>query len=149
MDKSSLNLQTYTDAGFADNNDTSSQLGYIMFLVDKYDYCQPLMWFSHKSKRVTKSVLGSEMMAFADGFDFSFSLKHDLQKILNQDVPLIMLTDSLSLFDVITKASTTREKRLLIDINVVSEAYPRFEINTIGFIRTQYNPADALTKVNS
>lgn len=39
LDKSLLRLQTYTDAAFADNNDTSSQLGYIIFLVDKYDYC--------------------------------------------------------------------------------------------------------------
>lgn len=68
------------------------------------------MWSSHKSKRATRSVLGSEVMAFADGFDVAYSLKYDLQVILNQQIPLVMLTGSLSLFDVVTKASATKEK---------------------------------------
>lgn len=58
-----------------------------------------------------------------------------------------MLTDSLSLFDVVTKATVTTEKRLMIDIQVVKDSYHRNEIEHISFIRSEYNPADALTKV--
>ena len=57
-----------------------------------------------------------------------------------------MLTDSLSLFDVVTKATLTTEKRLMIDIKV-KDTYHRNEIENIGFIRSEYNPSDALTKV--
>jgi hypothetical protein len=39
-------------------------------------------------------------MAFADGFDAAYSLKHDLQTILKQSVDILMYTDSMSLFDV-------------------------------------------------
>jgi hypothetical protein len=87
-------------------------------------------------------------MAFADGFDAAYSLKHDLQTILKRSVDILMYTDSLSLFDVITKSSTTPEKRVMIDLVVVREAYDRMEIAQLAFLRTNWNPADALTKVS-
>ena len=57
-----------------------------------------------------------------------------------------MVTDSLSLFDIITRASITAEKRLMIDLETMKGAYKRREIEKMGFIRTAFNPADALTK---
>jgi hypothetical protein len=87
-------------------------------------------------------------MAFADGFDAAYSLKHDLQTVLKRSVDMLMFTDSLSLFDVIKKLSTTAEKRLMIDLLVLRKAYDRMEIARLAFIRTNWNPADALTKVS-
>ena len=147
LDKNSLHLQVYTDASYATNTDKSSQLGYIIFLRDSTGQCQPMHWSSHKSKRVTRSVLGSETMALADGFDMAYMIKHDIQRMTKTKIPLYILTDSLSLFDVITKLSSTTEKRLLIDLTVVRKAYASHEIEKLGFVRTIYNPADALTKV--
>jgi hypothetical protein len=97
---------------------------------------------------VTRSVLGCETMAFADGFDAAYSLKHDLQTVLKRSIDIPMFTDSISLFDVITKSSTTAEKRLMIDLVVVREANDRMEIAQLAFFRTNWNPADALTKVS-
>jgi hypothetical protein len=96
---------------------------------------------------VTRWVLGSETTAFADGFDATYSLKHDLQTILKRSVDILKYTDSLSLFDVIKMSSTTAEKRLMIDLVVVREAYDRMEIAQLAVLRTNWNPADALTKV--
>jgi hypothetical protein len=59
-----------------------------------------------------------------------------------------MSTDSLSLFDVIIKESTTAEKRLMIDLVVVREAYDRMEIALLAFLRTNWNPADPLIKIS-
>ena len=87
-----------------------------MFLADKNDKCQPLYWSSHKSKRVSRSDLGSETMAFADAFDMKFAIKKDM---INQPLPIVMRTESLSLFGVTTKSTITAEKRLMIDIKVV------------------------------
>jgi hypothetical protein len=58
-------------------------------------------------------------MAFADGFDAAYSLKHDMQTILKRSVDILMYTDSLSLVDVVTQSFTTAEKRLMIDLVVV------------------------------
>lgn len=57
-----------------------------------------------------------------------------------------MLTDSLSLFDVIKKVSVTAEKRLMIEYSIVRRSYKCREIEKVGFVRTQNNPADSLTK---
>ncbi len=147
LDKESLQLTVYSDASFATNKDLSSQLGYFIFISDKNNLCQPIYWTSYKAKRVNRSVLGSETMAFADAFDMALVIKHDLQNIMGKVVPLSMFTDSLSLFDVLTRAKVTTERRLMIDLQTVKESYDKKEINHVSFIRSEYNIADALTKV--
>jgi hypothetical protein len=69
-----------------------------------------------------------------------------MQELLGRSVPLTILTDSKTLFDVITKASYTREKRILIDLASVREEYRRFDIDDIGLISSEENLADGLTK---
>jgi hypothetical protein len=86
-------------------------------------------------------------MALADAFDMAYALKPDIETIIKQNVPIVILTDSLSLFDVITKATTTAEERLMIDLCVVKQAYERSKVETIGFVRGEYNPADVLTNI--
>ena len=122
LDNKRLRLQVYSDASYGNNFDRSSQLGYIIFLADSNGNCQPLFWSSHKSKLVSRSVLGCETMASADAFDMAFAMKNNLRRMTSLDIPIMMLTDSLSLFDVITKAKITSEKRLIIDVKVVKDA---------------------------
>jgi hypothetical protein len=114
LDPDSLHLTVYSDASFSNNHDLSSQLGNIVFLSDKTGACSPLHYSSHKSKRDTRSVLGGEVMAFVEAFDMGRIIRHDLTPVLGQRLPITILTDSLSLFDVISKASTTAERRLMI-----------------------------------
>lgn len=57
-----------------------------------------------------------------------------------------MFADSKSLFDAITKRSQISEKRLLIDLATLRDARRRNVMNNIGFIRTEHNIADPLTK---
>lgn len=79
--------------------------------------------------------------------DYGFTLKHDLEQILDMNLPTRLDTNSKRLFDVITKNSTTTDKRLIIDIQPIREAYLCMEIHDIDWIRSEHNPADALTKV--
>jgi hypothetical protein len=85
-------------------------------------------------------------MALAEAFDIAYALKYDIEMITSYKIPILVLTDSLSLFDVITKASKTAEKRLMIDLSVLKQAYDR-RVETIVFVRTEHNPAEMLTKV--
>ena len=147
LDLCSLHLRTYADASFATNPDGTSQLGYIVLLCDERDLCAVLHYSSFKARRVTRSILGAEVYAFTDAFDCAFSFKHDLQKMLNKEIPLRMFTDSKCFFDVITKNSTMSEKRLLIDVQVARQAYERMEITEVGLITTDTNPADSFTKI--
>jgi hypothetical protein len=61
-----------------------------MFLADKHDNCQPMVWASYKAKRVTRSVLGAETMALSDVFDVAYSLKEDMQDMLQKEVPIAL-----------------------------------------------------------
>ena len=126
-----------------------SQIGYIILLVDAENKCHVLDFKSQNNKRVTRSILGAEVCAFAEAFDRAYLLKRDLEAILQQYIPLSMMTDSKSLFDVIIKCSDTTEKSLLIDLFAVREGYRRQDISNIGHIRSEFNPADSFTKLTS
>ena len=123
LEKKYLRLKIYSVAAFTNNFDGSSQLGYTVFPEDASNRCHPLFWSSHKSKRVSRSVLRSETMNLADAFDMAFTLRHDLEHMIQQSIPIIMITDSLLLFNIITKATTTTEKRLMIDLRTVYESF--------------------------
>lgn len=85
-------------------------------------------------------------MALEDAFDMACAIKHDLEELVNEMVLIVMLTDNISLFDVITKATITADERLMVDLSVVKDAYRKNEIEPVGFIISKYNGADALTK---
>jgi hypothetical protein len=149
LELETLRIVAYSDASFANNDDLTSQLGFIVFLTDGTGRCNLVHASSHKCRRVTRLILGGEVLAFADAFDYAFTLRHDLEHMLGRSIPLSMLTDSKSLFDVISKSSTTLERRLMIDIAVSREAYNTQELSDIGLVRSEYNPADAFTKAGN
>lgn len=53
-----------------------------------------------------------------------------------------MLSDSKKILDVVTKASETTEKRLMIYISTDQEAHQRKEISYIGFVLCMKNIND-------
>jgi hypothetical protein len=67
---------------------------------------------------VTRSVLGAKLYAIAHGFDIGTTLKATIDAILpdSTPIPLVLCTDSKSLYDYIVKLGTTQEKRLMIDV---------------------------------
>ena len=147
MDISDVSLVVFSDSSFANNEDLTSQLGYIVLLLGKNGTAHILNYSSRKKRRVTRSVLGCEVFAFADAFDSAYVLRQDLQQLLNVNIPLKMFTDSKSLFDVITKCTMTAEKRLMIDIFAINQAYDGREITNVGFVRSENNIANGFTKV--
>ena len=58
-----------------------------------------------------------------------------------------MITDSKLLVDVITGNNYTTEKRLMVDIASIREAYNDHIISNIALIRSEHNAAGAMTKV--
>lgn len=147
LDQESLYIRTYADASFGTNSDGSSQLGYCVLLMDKFDKFSLVNFRSGKCYRVTHSAMASETIAFAEAFDASYSIQHALQKLLVRPVKLQMLTDSKQLFDAISNSTHTKEKRLMIDIAAAKESFERLEISDLGLVRTEHMLADCLTKV--
>lgn len=148
LDISTLKLVVFTDSSFATNPDYSSQLGYVIALVDGEGKANTIHWQSVKCKRVTKSVSASELYAISLGFDQGSAINFSINSILNlsKPIPLIICTDSRTIFDCLTRLNTVQEKRLMIDIMCLREAYEKREITEIKWIPGKSNPADALTK---
>ena len=137
----------FTDASFANNKDLSSQIGYVIVLTDRNYSANIIYWSSIKYKRVTRSVLASELYGLAYGFDIGATIKSTIQNILQlEQLPLVLCTDSKSLYDCLVKLGTTQEKRLMVDLMCLRQAYERREITEIKWINGGSNPADAMTK---
>ena len=91
-------------------------------------------------------MLGAETFALADACDAAILIQHDLKSLLNRKVKIKILTDSATLFNVMVRNASTTEKRLMIDIKAAREAYNEDIIDSVTWIRRQYNLADAMTK---
>ena len=115
----------FTDASFANNRDLFSQIGYILVLADRTGRANIIHWSSTKCKRVTRSVLASELYGIAYGFNMGASVKSIINRALEMELPLVVCTDSKLLYECLVKLGTTREKRLIINVICLRQAYER------------------------
>lgn len=88
-----------------------------------------------------------ELIAFSDMYDVASTLKKELEELHpGHDFPMVLLSDSKNLFDVISKVTRTSEKRLILDIECAREGFKKGKITDIGLIRSSDNLADGLAK---
>src|SRR5438552_2854002 len=157
IDLTDAKLFVFVDGSFANNKDLSSQIGYEIILAnestdeDQFRIRGNLIhWSSTKSKRVTRSVLASEIYGMVAGNDMAYAINTTIRMITEQigfpAIPMIVCTDSYSLYECLVKLGTTKEKRLMIDIMAIRQSYERRELQEIRWINGQDNPADAMTK---
>ena len=77
-------------------------------------------------------MLASEIYDMANGVDIGFAITATVNMIMKQinlpPIPLVVCTDSYSLYECIVKLGTTREKSLMIDIMALREMYERREL---------------------
>ena len=146
MDLASVAIRVYGDAGFATNRDLSSQIGYCIFMVDAEGVCSLLSWCSKKSRRVTRSTMAAEIFSTVLGFDHGFALRDLLSEVLGRHVSLELYTDSQTAWDSMTSLRSTNERRLLVDIFALREAYRLRELDCLGRIDSKFTPADSMTK---
>jgi hypothetical protein len=127
LDLPTAKLFVFVDRSFANNKDFSSQIGYEIILAnetthnEEFDLTGNLIhWSSTKSKRVTRSVLASEIYGMVGGVDIAIAIGTTITMITDQlELPkllIIVCTDSYSLYECLVKLGTTIEKRLMIDI---------------------------------
>eukprot|EP00171_Calliarthron_tuberculosum_P020880 IDg20880t1 len=65
--------------------------------------------------------MAGEVIAFSDLFDVSMTLASELNTVLDKHIPVQLLTDSKSLFDVISKGTRTNEKHTMLEIAAARE----------------------------
>ena len=107
IDIATAKLYVFVDGSFANNKDLSSQIGFVIMLSNEV-ITNPapsfniqgnlIHWSSTKCKRVTRSVLASEICAMAAGADMGLAIGSTLDTTTNQlglpHIPIIICTDS-------------------------------------------------------
>jgi hypothetical protein len=66
--------------------------------------------------------------------------------MLRIELLLIVYINSKSLYECLVKLGTIQEKRLIIDIMCLYQAYKRYEIVEVKWIKGDSNLADIMTK---
>jgi hypothetical protein len=86
----------------------------------------------------------------SDGADKAYVIATTISQVTTKlgmpKVPIIVCTDSYSLYECLVKLGTIKEKRLMIDIIALREAYKGREILEVRWINRQDNRADTFTK---
>ena len=142
-------LCVYTDASYDNLPYGGSQGGHIIFLSDSYNNSCPIAWRSTKIKRVVKSTLAAETLAFVDGAEQAFLMSNLIAEIIYNKKKLHLTiecrTDNKSLFQAYRTLKTLSDSRLNVEMAIVRQMLEREEIELV-WINAKEQLADALTK---
>ena len=134
LDLNTAKVYVFVDASFANNEDLSSQIGFLIMIgnetnqnvtatITKQDSIlrgNLIHWSSTKSKRITRSVLAAKIHGMTAGADIVYIITSTINLILQRlqlkPIPIVICTDSFSLYECIVKLGLIKEKRLMIDI---------------------------------
>jgi hypothetical protein len=152
-----MKLYAMVDASFANNPDLSSQMGYVIVLGNEkatkksFEFTGNIIhWSSVKCKRITKSVLALEVYAMAESVNMAVAIGTTIDRIIAKlgapSVSIVVCTDFLFFYECFVKLGTIKEKRFMINIMAIRQAYERQEMRNIRWINNRDNPADAITK---
>ena len=134
------------DTSFTNNKNLSSQIRYIIILINTTKKANIVYQSSVKCKRVIQSVLAFKLYGIAHSFNISTVIKSIMDKILQVNLPFVLYTDSKSLYDCLVQLGTTQEKHLMIDVMCLQQAYKRRQITKVKQIDGDTNPTDTMTK---
>lgn len=134
-------LYVFVDVSFANLKNLSLQIGYVILYGNEISHKNEdsfevqgniVHWSSTKCKRVTRSVLASEIYGMTSGLDIGFVLARTLRTICERNgLPpsdLVICTNSKLLYDCLVQFGTTIKKRLIIDIMAIRQSYEGREI---------------------
>jgi hypothetical protein len=109
----------------------SSQIGFVLVLADVAGNVNLLHWTLIKYKRVTRSILASELYAMIHRFNTGALIKSIIKRALKINLPLVLYIDSKSLYNCLVRLGITQEKRLMIDIMCLHQAHKQHKITKV------------------
>ena len=81
-------------------------MGYVLALANTAQNANIIHWSSTNCRRVTRSVLASELYGMAHGFNIGAVVKSIVDRALEINLPLVVYIDSKSLYKYLVKLGT-------------------------------------------
>ena len=78
----------YSEATFANKHDFKSQLGRVILVCYYSRSAMPIVFNRYKSRRVSRSLLSAEVIAFADVFEDALALESQSERAMKRSVPV-------------------------------------------------------------
>lgn len=91
--------------------------------MDKHNSYNILHYSNLNKTHDTSSFLVAELFAMVYGLDVASTIYLTLNEMIGHIISLRIYTDSQSLYNCIKKISRTKEKRLLVDLHMLRQAY--------------------------
>ena len=142
-------IVVFTDASLCNiNNGTGSTAGHnIIWLMNRHGKCCPLSWHANKIKWVVRSTIAAEALSVQEGLECGFYYRkmiEDMLGITTKTIPIIV--DNKSVIEAVYSTKLVDDKRLSVDIAVISESLARNEIREIKWCPGKDHLADCMTK---
>ena len=147
LDIPTTRVVAFTDSSFNNIDDGGSQGGQLVLLKDKFNNSCPISWRSTRVRRIARSTLAAETLAFADGMDTAAFVSHlacELQ-MCHPETMIQGITDSRSLVDAASTSTLITDRRLRVEISAIREMKERGEVD-IEWTPNEHQLADVLTK---
>lgn len=107
----------------------------------------PLIWSSHKQKKILYSSFGADILAAADADDRGYHLKSIYASLFpDRFVRHELIVDSKLLFETITTLHQSEDYRLRKIVTRLRDTFESKELNSIKWISGSANYANVLTK---
>jgi hypothetical protein len=153
-------LFVFIDRSLSNLKDFISQIRHIIIFVNKFKRKNKFIikgnlinTSSTKYKHITWNNLVSKICGIINSFNLAYITAAILKIIIDQqnllEILIILYINSKFLYEYVIKLGITKEKRLIINIMAIRQAYEKKELFEIRYINKQDNPIDTITKLLS
>ena len=150
IDLETAELFLFTDASHGNLNEAKdSTAAYVLFLADpETGRVAALDWKANKSKRIVNSTLAAEALSLHNGLDAAIATRHLIKDMTGHkyELKLRAYIDNKDTHDAIHSSTNIAERRLRREIASIQQNLKRSEVNSITWVRGEFQLSDVLTK---
>lgn len=106
------NLMLTKYATFANEKLMTSQLGFFLLMMDGTVRANVIHYWSIRCKRVTQSIMASEIHTLVLGYDYAYKIQHLAEEFMGRNLQLHGYTGIRTVLNKISKYRRTTETRL-------------------------------------
>lgn len=93
--------------------------------------------------------MSGDTYASMDSFDIVYAIRNDCTEMLGTHHGVFLISDSKELFDAVTCEKRTPARRFMVYMASKRQSNKTYQIQSIGLLRGDVNPANSLSKLGA